>query len=173
MGEEYIKSTPRKVAQGGVVQRPRQRPYTAQIAGSSPVSPIRKRLVNPKPRLSDGLLMGFSAGVYDGEGSERVRFRPGRRADIVIFVGACDKKMIQLTAEAWGTSIQSSPSRRFRCSERDFPENTEGQEYTTQAYGTRAEMIVNRYRQLGVLSGERERKLRLLEEKMGRRILRG
>jgi len=80
------------------------------------------------------------------------------------------EKLVELTARAWGTRVGAPPSRRFRCSVKDFPENPQGQEYVTQAYGSRAEAIVRKYEELGLLSGERERKLKRLERKLGRPI---
>ena len=118
------------------------------------------RLKLRRPFATDGKLMAFSAGVFNSEGFYEIAWGPSGSPFIQLGVSACDKGMIAKVAEAWGTKAFPSRAKRPICNPDVFPDSFT--RYYAKAGGSRAFEIIRRYREEGLLSAEKEMKLKMI-----------
>jgi len=116
--------------------------------------------------LDDSTLLLSSALVWRAEGTQQCRRREGRRPDLLISVKACDKGLVAIVADGWGTSLHTTRVPGG-CDPEVSELGTPDLVWRTEATGTRALQIVAAYKAAGILGREREIKLKRLEECLG------
>lgn len=101
------------------------------------------KLRKPPPFTVNHELKLISGGIAAGEVSSRCRREKGKKPRMMLKLQMCDRAAVETVAKSWGTALLTE--NPHSCP--PTPNNPQGKVYSTEATSTRANLIIQAYKQ--------------------------